>query len=484
MESTGAASAPNIFEPCANRGRVLLVNSVAAWMVAFMTTAINIALPSIQTELHLGAVALGWLPLAYVLSSAVFMIPFGRIADLFGRRLIFIIGLAIFTLSSFALVFVDSYPPLVGFRAGQGLGAAMIFASSTAMVTLAYPRELRGRALGINIAAVYLGMTVGPIVGGVIVFNTGWRTLFLVAGCYGLLNLLLDTGLLRRTEWRGKDSAGFDWLGSIAYALSLSAFLLGLSWLPKFQGTILAVAGVAGMCLFVLWETRARAPLIQTSIFRHNRVFAFSNMTALISYASVWAVSYLMSLYLQFIKGLNAQTAGIVLISGVAFQALFSPLAGRLSDRVQARWVSSGGMALCVAGLLSFSFLAADTSYWHIVLTLIALGLGYAFFSTPNQSSIMGSVEEHHMGFASASVGTTRLVGIAISVALATLVLAVIVGRQDIQPSDYPKLLHAVRITFAITTVLCALGVVTSLVRGALPAERPSAKETATGRDP
>jgi len=468
--STPPDYTPQPIAPSVNGGHVLLVNSMAMWIAAFMTTSINIALPSIQTELHLGAVALGWLPLAYILCTAVFLVPFGKIADLFGRRLVYLAGLTVFSLSSLALVFANSYLPLVGFRAGQGMGGAMMFAGSTAMITLAFPPERRGRAMGINVAIVYLGQTMGPIVGGVIVYNIGWRSLFLVAGCYGLLNLSLDFWLLRRAEWKEEGAAGFDWAGSLAYAVSLSAFLLGLSWLPEPRGVILAVAGIAGLGLFVWWETRARAPVVEVRLFRHNRVFAFSNMAALISYAALWAMSFLMSLYLQFIKGLNAQTAGLVLIAGVALQASMSPLAGRLSDRVQPRWVASGGMALCVVGLLSFSFLQTATPYWRIVATLCVLGIGYAFFSTPNQSSIMGSVERRYVGVASASLGTMRMIGQAISIGVATLVLAAIVGRHDIRPADYPNLLTAVRITFAVMTVLCVVGVAASLARGTLAA--------------
>lgn len=452
-----------------NAFHVLLVNSMAMWMAAFTTTSINVALPSIQTELHLGAVALGWLPLAYILASAIFLVPFGKIADLFGRRLIYLMGLTIFSLSSLVLVFVNSYVPLIAFRCGMGLGGAMMFAGTNAMITLAYPPERRGRAMGINVAVVYLGQTMGPVLGGVIVYNAGWRSLFIVGAAYGLVNLGLDLYLLRRAEWKDEEATGFDWPGSLAYAVSLSVFLFGLSWLPQTRAVILILAGMIGMGLFVWWETRARAPVLEVHLFRHNRVFAFSNLTALISYASVWAMSFLMSLYLQFIRGLNAQTAGLVLVSGVAIQALVSPLGGRLSDRVQPRWVASVGMALCTIGLLSFSFLTRDTPYWYIVAALCALGLGYAFFSGPNQSSIMGSVERRYVGIASASIGTTRMVGQAISIGLATMVMALVVGRHDIQPADYPNLLTAVRITFGITTALCVVGVAASLARGAMP---------------
>jgi len=183
-----------------------------------------------------------------------------------------------------------------------------------------------------------------------------------------------------------------------------------------------------------------------------------------------------MSLYLQFIKGLNAQTAGLVLVVGVALQCLLSPFGGRMSDRIEPRWVASAGMALQVASLLLFSFVGADTPYWYIALALALLGIGYGFFSGPNQNSIMGSVERRYIGFASASIGTVRSVGMALSIAVATLIMALIVGRQDIQPADYPNLLTAVRLTFAILTGLCAIGVVTSLVRGRMPAHATAAE--------
>jgi EmrB/QacA subfamily drug resistance transporter len=451
---------------------VLLVNSMAMWMLAFTTTSINIALPSIQTELNLGAVALGWLPLAYILASAIFLLPLGKIADRFGRRLLYLMGLVIFFISSLALVFADSYVPLVAFRSGQGFGGALMFAGSTAMITLVYPPERRGRAMGINVAVVYLGQTMGPVLGGVIVFNIGWRGLFFIAAGYALINLGLDLWLLRRAEWKDEGTTGFDWPGSMVYAVALAMFLFGLSWLPQVQGLTMIVVGIAGMALFVWWETRARSPIIEVSLFRHNRVFAFSNLAALISYASVWAMSFLMSLYLQYIKGLNAQTAGLVLVVGVAFQALFSLPSGRLSDRVQPRWVASGGMALCTIGLVIFSFLMSDTPYWYIFMGLILLGLGYAFFSTPNQSSIMGSVDRRYVGIAGASVGTMRVVGQAISISLATMVLGIIVGQHEIRPADYPHLLTAIRVSFGMMAVLCVVGIAASLARGSMPPQK------------
>ncbi len=451
---------------------VLLVNSAANWILGFMTTSINIALPVIQGELHLGAVALGWLPLAYLLASAIFLLPLGRLADGWGRRRMFILGMVIFTISSLAMVFARSYIPLVGLRGGQGLGASMVFAGSTAMVTLAYPRERRGFAMGVIAAAAYLGQTTGPPIGGVLVHNLGWRSLFIVSAAFGAFLLLLDGVLLRKAEWSEAGARGFDRLGPLIYAPALTAFLLGMSWMPQLKGIALVVAGAAAMGLFIWWEGRARSPVIEIGLFRHNRVFALSNLSQLISYAAVWALTFLMSLYLQLIKGLNPETAGFVLMTGVAVQAAATPFAGRLSDRIQPRWVASWGMGVCAVGMLFLAFLHPATAYWYIITILCLLGMGYALFAPANMSSIMGSVERRNLGVASASVGTMRVVGQAISIGLATMVMAVIVGRHNIVPADYPHLLIAIRVTFGILTAMCLVGIAASMARGDMPAKR------------
>lgn len=450
----------------ANKTHVLLINSVAMWLAGFMTTGINIALPPIQSSFNLGPVALGWLPLAYLLATGALVLPFGKIADLLGRRRIFLVGLGLFAVSSLALFFSPAYAWLVGFRASQGVGSALMFASSIAMITLAFPPGQRGRAMGIYSGVIYLGHTMGPSVGGVIVHNLGWRSLFLVVGVVACLTVGVNLWLLGDTEWKEEKATGFDWKGSAGYAFALAAFLLGLSWLPTASGVVLLVCGIGGVALFVRRQARVTNPVLEVGLFRHNRVFAFSNAAALINYAAVWAMTFLMSLYLQFVKGLNAETAGLVLVAGVAVQASISPLVGRLADRFDPRWVASSGMALCVLALFSFSFLHAGTPYWYIIATLCVLGLGFAFFSTPNQNSIMSSVAQQHVGMASASLSTMRMVGQGISIGIATLVLAVIVGRHEIRPADYPHLLVSVRVTFAVLTAMCLVGVAASLSRG------------------
>jgi EmrB/QacA subfamily drug resistance transporter len=447
-----------------NRTVVLFLASLAGFLVTFLMSAVNIALPLIEEEFHVSAVILGWMSLSYILVAGATLLPAGRLADLYGRVRLFIWGMIVFTVISFASAFAPSAGILLALRSVQGVGLALGAATSTALVILAYPPESRGRALGLNVAGVYLGLTLGPVLGGIIIHNLGWRGLFLVVGALGLANVGLSSWKLRHVEWREPKRARFDVLGSVVYAVSLSAVLLGFSLVPDVAGVILIVAGVVGLAGFLWWETRAADPLLHVDLLRRNRVFAFSNAAAFINYSATFAMVFLMSLYLQYNRGLNPQTAGFVLVSGTFLQAVLSPVAGRLTDRVKPRYVASTGMTVCVLGLFALSFVGTATPYWYIIAMLCVLGVGFAFFSTPITHTVMSSVDRQSVGVASATLATMRMAGISMSLGIATLVLALEVGRQAIQPADYPQLLSSVRLSFLIFTGLCVCGVAASLV--------------------
>jgi len=443
---------------------VLLVATTAGFLSTFMASAINIALPRIEEEWNVSAVTLSWISLAYILAAAALLMPVGRMADYYGRKRFFVIGMAAFTVLTLAAAVAPSAPVLIALRILQGVATALLFACTTAMVTLAYPPEGRGKALGMQVGGVYLGLTLGPVLGGVIVHNLSWRYIFVFVGAVGAINTLVAMWRLRGVEWREPKQASFDLLGSVLWAMALTVLLIGFSLLPGTFGWVLIVAGVAGIAGFLRWETRVADPVLNVDLIRRNRVFAYSNAATFINYAATYAMTFLMSLYLQYNKGLDPQAAAFVLITGTIVQTVFSPVAGRLADRVQARFVATAGMAVCVLGLGAFVFLSEETSYWYIITTLCVLGLGFAFFATPILHAIMGSVHRRDTGVASATIGTMRLTGQTISMGLATLVLAVVVGSHPITPADYPSVLTSIRITFAIFTVLCMVGVAASLV--------------------
>jgi EmrB/QacA subfamily drug resistance transporter len=449
---------------------VLLVATTAGFLGTFMTSSVALALPDIEDQWNVSAVTLSWIALSYILPAAAFLMPVGRLADVYGRKRTFAIGMVWFTVVTLLAAVAPNAPVLIFLRLLQGLGMAVMLACTVAMVTLAYPPESRGRALGLQVGGVYLGLTLGPVLGGVIIQNLGWRYIFVLVAAAAAVDIVLTLWKLRGIEWREPKNAPFDVIGSAIWASGLTVLLLGFSFLPRTPGWVLIVLGAAGIAGFLRWETRVADPVLNVDLIRRNRVFAYSNLATFINYAATYAITFLMSLYLQYDKGLDPQWAGLVIVIMAVMQTLLSPVAGRLSDRVEARYVASAGMAVCVVGLAAFVFLSPTTTYWYIITALAVLGIGFAFFATPIIYAIMGSVHRRYTGVASATIGTMRLTGQNISMGLATLVLAVVVGPHPITKADYANVLTSVRITFAIFTVLCIIGVACSLV-GPRPGE-------------
>jgi MFS family permease len=341
----------------------------------------------------------------------------------------------------------------------------MIFGTGVAILTSVYPPGARGHALGLNTAAVYSGLSLGPVLGGFIVHTLGWRSVFLVTVPIAATALALTIFRLKG-EWADARGEGFDLAGAAIFGAGLVSLMSGFSRLPTPLGIILTAAGLLALALFVGFELRLQAPLLDLRLFRHNRIFAFSNLAALFNYSATAAVAFLMSLYLQYIKGLPPQRAGLVLVAQPIVMALSSPFAGRLSDRTEPRLIASLGMALSAAGLFLFSFLGPGTSFGFIIGSLVCLGLGFGLFSSPNTNAVMCSVERRHLGIASAALGTARLTGQMLSVGISMMVFALVMGRARIEPAVYPLFLRSARIAFVFFAVLCVAGVFASLARG------------------
>lgn len=449
----------------ASKGYVLIAATLGAFITPFMGSSINIALPSIGKELEMDAVLLGWVATSYLIAAAMFLVPFGRIADIYGRKRIFTYGILLFTSSSLLCALSTSATMLISFRVLQGIGGAMIFGTGVAMLTSVFPLGERGRALGINVAAVYLGLSLGPFVGGFLTQHLGWRSIFIANVPLGLIVIALILWKLKG-DWATAKGERFDLPGSLIYSLMLVAIMYGFSLLPAMAGGWLILAGVLALVAFVWWEMRVQSPVLNIGLFRNNAVFAFSNLAALINYSATFAVAFLLSLYLQYIKGFSPQYAGVILISQPVVQAVFSPIAGRLSDRIEPRILASAGMALTVVGLSMFTFLSADTSLAFIIGGLVLLGFGLALFSSPNTNAVMSSVENRSYGVASATLATMRQVGMMLSMGVAMLLFAVYIGRVQITPEYHELFLRSVKVAFIIFACFCFGGIFASLARG------------------
>jgi MFS family permease len=444
---------------------VLFITTVSAFCTSFAASSVNVALPLIGTEFHLGGVALNWVVTAFVLTSAVLIMPLGRLGDLYGRQRIFSWGMGVYLVGSLAGALSPDAVWLTASRAFTGVGAAMAFGTVTAVLVAAYPPQERGRVLGINVAMVYLGLSVGPVLGGLVTQAWGWRTLlFTHVG----LSLLVVVLVVLRLKGNDKEShhEGFDLVGSGLYALGLAAVVVGVSNLPGPWGWGLIALGALGLTGFWVFESRAKSPILAVTHFTKNRTFAFSNLAAMISYSATFAVVFFLSLYLQVVRGLSPGWAGTLLVAQPLVQAVFSPVTGRLSDRVSPRLLASTGMGLTALGLAGLSLLDASTPLGWVLGDLVLLGLGFALFSSPNTNAIMGSVEKRDLGLASATVATMRVIGQMVSMALALVLLSLILGTAAVTPQTADLFLTAQRWGFGLSAVLCGLGILASLARG------------------
>ena len=452
-------------DDAATKRAALLVATLTSFLTPFMGSSVNIALPSIGREFAMDAVLLGWVATAYLLSAAMFLVPFGRIADIYGRKRIFTYGILTFAFSSLLSAIAPTAVFLVCCRVLQGIGSAMIFGTGIAILTSVFPAGERGKVLGINVAAVYSGLSLGPFMGGFLTQQLGWRSIFFLNVPLSLIIVAVTVWKLKG-EWAGAKGEKFDLSGSVIYALSLPAMMYGFTLLPAMSGVWLILIGLLGLVAFIRWETGRESPVLDINLFKGNTVFAFSSLAALINYAATFGVGFLMSLYLQYTKGLTPQQAGTILICQPIVMALCSPIAGRLSDRVEPRVVASIGMGFTMVALFLFSFLTQDTSIGFVVVSLIVIGFGLALFSSPNTNAIMSSVEKRSYGVAAATVGTMRLTGQMLSMGIAMLVFAVYIGRAEITPENYPAFLRSAKTAFTIFTVVCFGGIFASLARG------------------
>ena len=445
----------------------LTVATLTSFMGPFTISSVNVALPAIQSEFSADAVVLSWVATSYLLAIAVFLVPFGKVADIYGRKKIFTLGLTIYTSSSLLAIFSFSITALIAMRVLQGIGAAMFVTTGMAIITSIFPPARRGKAIGIYVSAVYIGLSVGPFAGGFLTRYLGWRSIFAVAVPFGTVSIYMATKNLKG-EWADARGETLDFRGSVLYGLSILILIYGASLLPRLMAVYLITFGLVGLVLFVRLELRVPYPVFEVKLFSQNRLFTFSSLAALINYSATFALTFLLSLYLQYIKGIPPQHAGSILIAQPIMMAVFSPLAGRLSDRIEPRLMASAGMSITVIGLIFFIFIGPGTSKLMIVFILAFLGIGFALFSSPNMNAIMSSVEKRYLGIASGTVATMRLLGQMVSMAIAMVVFAIFIGREPITPANYSEFLKSVRISFSIFSLLCILGILFSLMRGEL----------------
>jgi EmrB/QacA subfamily drug resistance transporter len=480
-----------------NKWAVLGILAIGIFMATLDSSIVNISLPTIASYFGVplnGAIE--WVIIAYLIAIAGLLLTLGRLADMTGRRALWVTGLGIFTLGSAICGAAPHLGILIAARAFQGIGGALIMSVSPAMLTSAFPPHERGRALGMNAVFVALGTSVGPTLGGLITANLSWRWIFYVNVPLGIIGVILSLIILK--EHHKRAHGRFDPAGALLLAAGLIALTLGLSfgqeWGWASPGLIATVViSVIALALLVVIEPRVADPIVDYRLLR-NRVFVSANMSLIMSFLALFAVSFMLPFYLEELRGFSVIESGLLLTPLPLAIAVIAPFSGALADRIGTRWLAAGGLALACIGLVLISQLNAQSSIPDIIWRLLVTGIGQAFFQSPNNSALMGSAPRQRQGVAAGFLATGRVIGQSVSVALAGAIFTslggavagvILVQSAPRLPPERVSALQATfttsfHTTFLVCAVIAALGVFTSLVRGKEQASRQTARLAAS----
>jgi len=445
----------------------LSIAVLTSFLGPFLISGVNIALPAIEKEFDLDAVALSWIVTSYLLSSAVFLLPIGKLADIRGQKLVFKGGIIIFTIATALCGVAQNGMMLILLRIVQGLGAAMTMTTGAPILVSVFPPSERGKVLGMNVAAVYLGLSMGPFIGGILTQNFGWRSIFLFCVPLGIAAIVLvffklKSDAITRTKGR------IDHKGAFYYSAGLIAIVYSSSNLHKSFGWPLLLTGILLLILFIMQCKKSVYPIFEIPLFTRNRIFAFSNIAALINYSATFSLVFLMSLFLQKIKGFTPQQAGTILVAQPIVMTILSPFAGKLSDRIEPRKLATAGMLISAIGLFLLAFIDQQTPVYLIVAVLMLMGIGFGLFSSPNMNTIMSSVEKKQLGIASGISATMRVVGQMMSMMIATLIFSLYFSETHIAEVDNNLFVSSIRLLFTVSGLICLAGVYFSNGRGNL----------------
>ena len=447
------------------RRAAVAVALLTCFTMSLIGSALNLSIPSISGDLQVEASAVGWLVTGYMLTVATLSVPFGRLADIWCRKSELVVGIAVFLAGCVGAALAPSMAALLVMRVLQGLGAAMVMSTNTPILISAYPPEMRGRAIGYSIAAVYVGLSLGPVIGGILNHNLGWRSIFVAAAIMAAIALVVAAKGIVKEEIEGKGRS-FDLLGNILYAGFIVLFMYGLSEIEKGMLPILiTAAGVLLGVVFVIHELKTEDPALNISLFRSNIGYTLSNVAALMNYGATFAIGYLTSIYLQVVMGFTSQIAGFILITQPVIMAILTPRMGRLSDKRSPFVLSSIGMGFCALGTLFYLFINEETPLGVIIGALIITGIGFSFFSSPNTNAIMSCVEKKDYGIATSVLNTMRSIGQTTSMVIVTIIVAIMLPGMQITQASPAVLVAVIHRAFIIFTIMCIIGIFISLKR-------------------
>jgi EmrB/QacA subfamily drug resistance transporter len=463
---------------------VLIITTIGVFMSSLDGSIVNIAIPALSRDLRASFQVVQWIPIIYLLVQAVTLISFGRLSDLHGRKSFFLFGISLFTFASFLSTFVTTDIELVIFRAIQGIGSSFISSNAPSMITDIFPREETGKALGINVATIYLGLVTGPVLGGLIVQFSTWRLIFFINIPIGIVLVIIGWFKLHKVN-PGIKEERFDLRGTLLFGAFLATLLLALTianlvgW-ASIQVILLFIISISSIILFIYLESKTRYPLFKLSLFRVNRIFSFANFAALLNYTAVSGVSFLLSIYLQSILGISPAITALFLLPTTITMAMVAPLSGRLSDRVGTRILTTLGMIIMAIGFIILSVVLQLLPLIYIIITQFIVGVGIGLFSSPNNSAIMNAVEPRDHGIAAGTLSTMRVVGQSTSVALLSVILTLFIPLSMLNPilsnptiitdpTAIQEFTKGMQVLLIVSAILCLAGSVLSYMRGKKP---------------
>lgn len=435
-------------------------------MGTFLISSINIALPAIEQSFGLNAISLSWVITAFLVATGIFLLPVGKWGDISGNVRLFKAGLIVFTLASVLCAVSPSGVWLIVARFVQGVGSAFTNTTGQAILVTNFPARNRGQVIGISVASVYAGLATGPFIGGFLTQSLGWHSLFYVAAILGVLSTIIAFAFLEKDTHVPSGDKKVNLRGTLFFVIGLVGLVYGSSHIPSAYGWGLMIFGIVMLVLFWIIESRLANPMFETRLFTHNKLFGFSNLAALINYTATSAIVFFLSLYLQKIQGLPPREAGAVIIAQPVMMAIFSPVVGRLSDRIQPRYFATLGMAMCSIGLFAMSFFTSTTPLWIIILVLVWEGLGFAFFSSPNMNTIMSSVDKSRYGQASGTASSMRIFGQIVGMTIVTFFFAFHFGSKAVTEVNDTIFLIAMKWGFVTFALISVVGIYFSFTRG------------------
>ena len=441
---------------------VIAVSFITSFFAVFLSNGVIIGVPAIAQEFAMNNVIQNWVPTILFLVVAICTVPAGQISGKFGVKKSLLMGVIVYLISAIGICFSFSTEVFLFFRVIQGVGMAFLNVSAMAMVVQAVKPQNRGKALGFTVTGVYLATSLSPVICGFLVYNLGWRSMFYFVIPFLVLCLALMVWKIPH-EWKTYENDKLDIMGSILYGVGILLFIYGFTTLTSSTGLILTIVGLVILVIFGAYELRQKSPVFDVKLFK-NRKFTSSNIAALCSYIAVMVVTTILNYHFQYVRGWNAEMAGMILIITPIIMAVMAPNTGKLSDRIHPQKLAAIGMTIATVALLILTFLNADTPVYLVIIAMVLQGIGMGLFSSPNMNAIMSSVPPKDAPTASASQATMRTIGQTMSLGLLTLVFAWVMGSLPLATKYAGMVVQASQIICGICTVACILAIFASLV--------------------